>query len=845
MSVEEALQRAIDIAGALSHAHRQNQVFGDLEPGKIIFTPSGVLLLRSEHPRLGLYAAPEQLEGKPADTRSDIFAFGAIVYELAAGEKPGSAPAPVPGPPAFDRVIRGCLAKDPDQRRQRIQTALLELRLIKTAKRARPKAIPQPLVPPVSEPEPEDLPQASVFDLIPSVPPRQPLPSAVSVEKIAAEAEPAAPAPAPAAEETAFVAPQAEVPVSTPAPHPAFFLEQPEAEAPERETEPEPRPRRVEKTLTLFRCYWQRFGKLAVGGLAVAALAVAAGAYLRWTPAKPGTVKFTIDPPESGASPGTPALSPDGGALVFSAVAADGNSLLWIRPLDSLKADPLAGTEGAIAPFWSPDSRYIAYFSGGKIKKVNAAGGFSETICNAGDIAGGGAWNRDGVILFGKGLSDGLYRVSASGGEPARLTTPNPTHHEKAHLWPRFLPDGIHYLYFVAGDSDENSGIYVGALGSSDTRRVVSSETNGVYGVNPESGKPGYLFFMRGRRILAQVFDPNQAEVKGDLFTLAEEVGFVQSLGLEPVTASDGGLMAYQRTNTTKRQLVWYDREGRRLGALGRPGNYGPARISHDAARVAVNRVVSGGETADLWILDAKSGAATQFTSGVTHEGSPAWSPDDSRLVFFSNPSGHFDLYEKLLRGGPEEPLVRTDMEKYASDWSPDGRYILYGNINPNTNSDVWVLPASGDRKPFPYLQTVSSEGYAVFSPDGKWVAYQSDESGKAEVYVERFPRPEGASAKRWQISVAGGGLPKWRRDGKELYYISAEGRLMAAAVKESETFQADPPRVLFQSLLVPKTWNLFDVTPDGERFLVNTPMDWASTSPITVVANWTADLKP
>ncbi|MCL5743542.1 MAG: hypothetical protein M1541_06395, partial [Acidobacteria bacterium] len=711
----------------------------------------------------------------------------------------------LPGPPALDRVIRGCLTKEPEQRRQRIQTALLELKLIRPARRPRPKREFAPL------------------------------------------AEPAESA-APAREETAPPAhPSIVIPEDAGA-HSIFIPEPPrKAAAPAAARSPARVTAQAKPPELLFwgiRRKWLRLGRVALAAAVLMVLAAAAGAYLRRTPAQTGTVRFSVELPEEGAAPGTPSLAPDGSALVFAAVGTDGKSRLWIRPLDALKPSLLAGTDDAMAPFWSPDSRMIGYFSGGKLKKINAAGGFSEKICDTGEIAGGGTWNQDGVIVFGKSLSDGLYRVPAGGGEPKRLTTPNRKEHERAHLWPRFLPDGNHFLYFALNESDEKSGIYVGELDSTEARRIASADTNGVFGTNPDPGTSGYLIFMRGRRIIAQQFEPGNAELNGNPLTLAEDVGFVQSLSLEPVSASNNGLLAYQKVEATKRQLVWYDREGHRLGYLGEPGNYGPARISHDASRVAVNRVGAGSETADLWLMDTATGSATQFTSGVTHEGSPVWSPDNSRLAFFSNPNGHFDLFDRSSKSGPEELLVRSDLDKYASDWSPDGRFILYGNIGQSTNSDVWVLPTFGDRRPFPYVQTVSSEGYAVFSPDGKWVAYQSDESGRAEVYVERFPRPVGANARRWQVSVSGGGLPKWRRDGKELYYMTAEGKVMAAEVKAGDAFAADPPRPLFQSHTVPKTWNLFDVTPDGRRFLVNSPMDWASTSPITVVANWTAALK-
>ena len=348
--------------------------------------------------------------------------------------------------------------------------------------------------------------------------------------------------------------------------------------------------------------------------------------------------------------------------------------------------------------------------------------------------------------------------------------------------------------------------------------------------------------FARGKRLIAQAFDGAAAELKSESFTVADDITYLEFINLLPISASDNGLLAYQSIDAPKRQLAWFDREGNQTGSLGEPGQFGQERLSPDARYVAVQRQTGGKDTADIWIYDLESGQARQFTTETTHEGSPVWSPDGKHLVYFSNPRGQYDLYRKPLAGGEAELLYSSREDKYATDWSPNGKYLLFGSMGTSTESDLWLLPLK-DREPFTYLQTVSSEGYASFSPDGKWIAYQSDETKRAEVYVEQFPRTQGAT-RRYQISTEGGGLPRWREDGKELYYMMGNGRMMAVTVSAGAGFAVSPPRTLFQTRALPRTWNLYDVTGDGKRFLVNIPLEWATSSPITVVANWTEGFK-
>jgi Tol biopolymer transport system component len=566
------------------------------------------------------------------------------------------------------------------------------------------------------------------------------------------------------------------------------------------------------------------------------------------TAAPLGALRFALPAPEQASYLSSPAISPDGSLLAFSAVDASRKRLLWIRPLNSLRATPLADTDDALAPFWSPDGRYLGFFSGKKLKKIAAGGGGPTVLCDTEGLAGGGAWNREGVIVFGRGFYDSLYKVSAAGGTPEPVTRLESSRGERAHLWPRFLPDGKHFLLFTLSERDENNGISIGSLDGKETHHLLVADTNAIYAElnTPASTlKGGYLIFAQGHHLNARPFDPLNLELKGEGFTIADEINYLDFINLLPISASDNGLLAYQNIDTPKRQLVWLDRDGNQIGSIGDPAEYGQARISPDGTHVAVNRLSPANrETADIWIFDVQTNAAKQFTNTSAHEGSPVWSPDGTQIVYFGNPNGPFNLYRKsFVKAGDEELLLSSNEDKYPNDCSPDGKYLLFGSVAASTNSDLLIMAATGARKPSVYLQTVSSEGYAQFSPDGKWIAYQSDESRRAEVYVEPFPRADGKS-RRWQISTDGGGLPRWRHDGRELYYIMGNGKMMAVTVTTGSNFTAEAPRQLFQTRALPRTWNLFDVSRDGSRFLVNIPLEWASSSPITVIANWTEGFK-
>jgi Tol biopolymer transport system component len=589
----------------------------------------------------------------------------------------------------------------------------------------------------------------------------------------------------------------------------------------------------------------RRFWAIGAALAAVAVLSIAAVLYWHQRPAAP-VLRFAVPPPEHTSYPGTPSVSPDGRFLTFSALGPEGKRMLWLRPLDALHANVIPGTEGGFAPFWSPDSNHIAFFADGSLKKVPIGGGPAEIVCRAEAMPGGGAWSHDGVILFAPSLGDGLYRVAENGGKPQLVLKLDPSKSERSYLWPQFLPDDKHFIFFVRTDLAETTGVYAGRLDPPEYHRLFNSETNAVYSgaAGGDSSKSGYLLFIRDRHLMEQPFKISNLALAGDPFTLADDIGAVRSMALAPISVSGNGILVYQSVGKPTKQMVWLDRSGKQVGQVAEPGDYGPPRISPDGKRAAVAKFRPDGVNADLWILDT-AGNATQFTSTPNHEGSPVWSPDGSKIAFFSNAEGVYDIYVKPASGeGRAELFYKSTSPKYPTDWSRDGRYIFFGVITPNTGSDVWAI-TTADRKATPILDTIYSEGYAALSPDGKWLAFQSDESGRTEVYVQTFEDTTSGTKKRWLVSSGGGGLPRWRADGAEMFYITAGGRMMAVALHPvGGEFQFEPAHMLFQTRPIPDTWNQYDVSPDGQRFLLNLPLEWSSAAPITVVTNWTEKLK-
>jgi serine/threonine protein kinase len=560
--------------------------------------------------------------------------------------------------------------------------------------------------------------------------------------------------------------------------------------------------------------------------------------YFRHAPMETQTSRFFVSPPAK-STLGTVTVSPDGRRLAFIARDTAGKTLLWVRPLDALTAQPLSGTDDAIYPFWSPDSRFIGFFADGKLKKVEVTGGPPSTLCNA--LNGrGGAWNRDDVIIFAPDAGCGLSRVSASGGEPSLLTTLDSSRREESHRFPQFLPVGSRFLYFARSAQPENSAIYIRALDQPQPKRILSCNAKAAY-TSLRNGQAEYLLFPREGTLMAQAFDEASVELTGAPFRVAEHVGYLAN-NEAYFSVSDNGVLVYQSGGMAKTQLVWFDRTGKRFGSLGPPSLYEWYVLSPDEKRVAISRVDAETLNADIWLLDLGRGISSRFASDPAADVYPVWSPDGSRIVFASYRDGAWAIYQRLSSGvGSEEGILKSSDPKWPSDWSLDGRLIIYDQISSDTQLDLWVLPLFGDRQPFPFFQTDFNERRGVFSPDARWIAYESDESGSYQVCVQSLP-----PGNKWQISSDGGEEPRWRRDGKELFYRAANGKLMAVEVKANASgFEFSVPKPLFE---VP-TFDLYyaplyAVTADGQRFLMNTPVEESASATITVVLNWTAELK-
>ena len=531
------------------------------------------------------------------------------------------------------------------------------------------------------------------------------------------------------------------------------------------------------------------------------------------------------------------AVSPDGNWLAFTATDPDGNSSLWVRSLDSLVARALPGTEGARQPFWSPDSRALGFFAGGKLKRTELAAGTPQILADASFDPRGGTWGRDGTIVFAPSFQGSLLRIPAAGGTASPAIALDAIRKEQTHRWPSFLPDGRHFLYYVSrGGGEEPGEIFVGSLDQQEPRRVVDSSSLAMFAA------PGYLLFVRGTTLLAQPFDVDRLRLSGRPVAIADQLSSAGSLrGFRAFSASSSGLLAYRAGPGRQTQLVWLDRAGRELGVLGPPADHYAPRLSPDGTRLALSRLDPDSTNGDIWLMDLARSIASRFTFDPADDSLPVWSPDGTRLFFSSSREGVMQLYQALSdRPGSEEPLLRSSAWKMVGDLSPDGQFLIYETIDPTTRIDLWYLPLSGDRKPKPFVVTPFEEYNAQFSPDGRWVAYVTNESGRGEVSVQAFPGP----GDKRQVSSAGGTMPRWRKDGRELFYLGAEGQLMAAEVRLSPSFDSRVPTALFKvSLLESPDWQ-YDVSPDGTRILVNRVSKETEATPMTVVLDWAAGLE-
>jgi serine/threonine protein kinase/Tol biopolymer transport system component len=781
LPLDQALRFAAQICGALGAAHKRGITHRDLKPANILVTKVGIKLLdfglakfdqsikppsdatltmaltgRNEIVGTIYYMSPEQLQaqatGQEIDARSDIFSFGLVLYEMITGKRAfeGSSPAsviaaimerPAPSiaqvaPPALDRLLQRCLAKDPEERWQTARDLKGELEWIANT----------PAIEATSNPTPSQ----------------------------------------------------------------------------------------------------SRLGWVLAAIATLAALALGAMLWAPWRPGPdpPKVVRFQIAPPEGATLGTTFALSPDGSKLAFYATGSDGVSRLWLRTMDALESHALPGTEGnGVNPFfWSPDSRFILYNADNrKLKKVDVTGGPPLTICDAPNVVISGSANRDGVIIFGLNLGT-IQRVPSAGGTPLPVTALNTMRKDSAHGYPVFLPDGRHFLYFVRA-APENTGIYLASLDSRPEQQapkllVATSFGPGFVPFPDRDG--GAILFDRDGTLLAQPFDLRRLEPVGEAVPIMEQLGGFLGFGF--FSASRNGTLVYRTNKAGNQRLGWLDRQGKSLGAVGDPHSYRDLALSPDGTRVAAVRTETS--NLDIWLTAFPRAEDSRLTFDLARDQTPVWSPDGKRIAFASDRTGNFDLYQHASNGaGQDELLFKSDHQKYPTDWSRDGRYLLYIDLDPKTKPDLWVLPmdsASSERKPVLFLRTDLYEGNGKFSPDVHWIGYESTESGRVEVYVQPFPAAEGGSGK-WMVSHGGGTQPHWRGDGKELFYLALDGAVMAVPVSTSgAAFEAGTPAVLFKGP-PNRGW---DVSADGKKFLFPIPSGDTAQAPFTVVQNWTSLLK-
>jgi serine/threonine protein kinase len=532
------------------------------------------------------------------------------------------------------------------------------------------------------------------------------------------------------------------------------------------------------------------------------------------------------------------ALSPDGRMLAMVGYSTQTNNyVLWTNEVGGRKTNSLVGTQGASYPFWSPDGRSVGFFADGKLKKVDVSGGQPQVLCDAPN-GRGGTWNPDGLIVFTPDSLGGLSRVSSSGGSPVEMTKPDTSRFETTHRWPVFLPDGKHFLYLAANFSGqlENNAIFLGSLDSQDRRLLVNTSANAAY------ARPGYLLYLRDKTLVAQPFDHRRFVLSGEPHPLSDDVLYFPGVDRAVFSVSSGEVLVTQTgRGASVSQLTWFDRHGRPVGTLGMVGSYPNVRLSPDGRKVAAEQSDPDGRTTHIWIHEPARSATTRLTFDPSLHQAPIWSPDGRQILFGSNSKLGFHLYLKNADGsGSEEQVADFDagLQVNLWDWSRGGKHVLF-----RKGKELWDL-SWPERAAKPLLQVKWTIRNAQFSPDGRWMVYASNETGSWEIYVSPFPSGNG----KWQVSNAGGQEPRWRQDGKELFYLSADGKLTAVEVTTDAGFKAGSPVALFHihPRLPVSSQDVFsyDVSGDGQRFLVITKMDEATAAPLSILLNWSSEME-
>jgi Tol biopolymer transport system component len=787
LALEQALKCGIEIAEALDAAHRQGVVHRDLKPGNVMLTKSGAKLLD-----FGLAKLQEGDPSDPATSASAIPTEHRPLTEIGTilGTYPYMAPEQLEGKDTDARadlfafgamlheMVTGRRAFDGESRASVI-AAILE-------REPPPVSTLQPLSPPGLDhvvkaclaKDPDDR-WHSAHDL-------------ASALRWVAEA----------GSQAGIAAPV------------------------------------VERRKSRERIAW---AAAVLGFLGTAATSVALWA----TYETPGVVQSSLLPPDGARfepASGAMVLSPDGTRVAFVASDEDGMRLLWVRSLSALAAQPLAGTESASDPFWSPDGRFIGFISNGKLRRVDASGGPPQPLCDAG-YGAGGAWGPDGTILFAPDSRDVIYKVPASGGTPVPVTAFDESRGEDSHRFPRFLPDGRHFLFLGLAavetpDTDRGFAIFAASLDSADRKLIVATDSSARY------ASSGHLLFLRNQTLVAQPFDPGTLELSGDAVPVAETVGRTSS-GQAIFSVSHTGRLLYQGGPVSKdSRLVWLERDGREGSTIGKPADYVAPALSHDETRVAVAINDPQTQLGDIWVFDIERGTSTPLTFDPADDTWPRWSADDRTIYFMSRGSGQGDVYSRSSTGtGPVELVYGGEGAHYPHSFSPDG---ATGWLNSKSNYatagtgfDIYRIDLES-HKAEAYLQATFTEVNPEISPDGRWLLYQTDESGHFEVYVQSLLDDGG----KWQISTDGGFRPKWTREGREILFQAPDRTLMAVEVRLEPTFSPGVPTLLFDPRAREIPGRQYDVTSDGNRFLVNQTVEQPAVEPLTLVQNWTSELE-